>query len=446
MSDAADLSIERARAEVAVGHLSPEELVEAVLERVEERNPELNAYLHVDGDAALAAARAAPPGSLRGVPVCVKDVIDVAGMPCTAGTAKWRWKPAGDAPAVARLRAAGAVVVGKGHTNELAYGIDGRNPHHGDCRNPHDPERITGGSSSGPAAAVVAGLALGGLGTDTTGSLRVPPALCGAVGLRPTLGAVPRAGVLPLAWSYDVVGPVARTVVDCALLFEALAHRPLVRGHHRLDGLGVGVIAELGDERCQPYVEEALEDAAGVLRGLGARVAPVSLPLLRRARDIHNTIQMAEASAVHARRLGELAPRCAPDVRERLVAGRLLPATAVLNAARARGLVVEEAHAAMDRERFDVLMAPTCPAVAPRRDAETMEVCGREVPVRAALTSLVLPLSQLPGPTLAVPAGEYDGLPLSLQLAGRPGAEDVVLGVGEAFEAAVRPRGEDRGA
>lgn len=439
MSDPAELTIAAARSEVAVGHLDPVELVEAVLRRVEARDPELNAYLHVDGDAALAAARTAPPGPLRGIPLCVKDVIDVAGMPTTAGTAAWRRRPDADAPAVARLRAAGAVVVGKGHTNELAYGIDGRNPHHGDCRNPRDPGRITGGSTSGPTAATVAGLALGGLGTDTTGSLRVPASLCGAVGLRLSLGLVPRAGVLPLAWSYDVVGPVARTVADCALLLEVLLDRPLARSAHRLDGLGVGVVAELSGDRCQPYVEAALETAAGVLRRLGARVRTVSLPLLAHARDAHNPVQMAEAAAVHRHHLAELAPRCAPDVRQRLLAGALVPAATALTAARARRSLVDAVHAAMDRERLDLLLAPTTPGVAPPRDAETMDVRGRPVPLRAALTSLVLPASQLPGPTLALPLGEHEGLPFGMQLTGRPGTEALVLRAGVAYEAATGP-------
>jgi len=436
VSDPAELTIAAARSEVAVGHLDPIELVEAVLRRVEARDPELNAYLHVDGDAALAAARAAPPGSLRGIPLCVKDVIDVAGMPTTAGTAAWRRRPDAHAPAAARLRAAGAVVVGKGHTNELAYGIDGRNPHHGDCRNPRDPGRITGGSTSGPTAATVAGLALGGLGTDTTGSLRVPASLCGAVGLRPSLGLVPRAGVLPLAWSYDVVGPVARTVADCALLLEVLLDRPLARSAHRLDGLGVGVVAELSGDRCQPYVEAAMETAAGVLRRLGARVRTVSLPLLAHARDAHNPVQMAEAAAVHRHHLAELAPRCAPDVRQRLLAGALVPAATALTAARARRALVDATHATMDRERLDLLLAPTTPGVAPPLDAETMDVRGRPVPLRAALTSLVLPASQLPGPTLALPLGEHEGLPFGMQLTGRPGTEPLVLRAGVAYEAA----------
>jgi aspartyl-tRNA(Asn)/glutamyl-tRNA(Gln) amidotransferase subunit A len=434
------LSVSRAREEIAAGHLAPAELVEAVLRRIEARDPDLNAYLHVDGDAALAAARAAPPGPLRGIPLCVKDVIDVVGMPTTAGTSAWRRRPAADAPAVARLRAAGAVVIGKGHTNELAYGIDGRNPHHGDCRNPRDPERIAGGSSSGPTAAVAAGLALGGLGTDTTGSLRVPPSLCGTVGLRTSLGLVPRAGVLPLSWSYDTVGPVARSVADCGLLLEALAGRPLARGAaHRLDGLRIGLLEELCGERCEPYVQAALESAAAAFRELGAAVVPVSLPLLRRAGAIHNPIQLAEAAAVHAERFPELLARCAPDVRARLLAGSRLAATTVLTAARARRVLVDELHSTLDRERLDALLAPTTPAVAPRRDAETLEVRGRAVPLRAALTSLVLPLSQPPGPTLALPLGEHQGLPFGMQLHARPGAEPALLRLGGAYEAATRP-------
>jgi aspartyl-tRNA(Asn)/glutamyl-tRNA(Gln) amidotransferase subunit A len=200
--------------------------------------------------------------------------------------------------------------------------------------------------------------------------------------------------------------------------------------------VGVGVVEELAGDRCEPYVERALDSFAGVLRGLGARVTPVSLPLLRRASDVHNTIQMAEAAAVHGPALGEVTAGCAPDVRERLAAGGLLPAAAVLTAARARRLLVEEAYAAMERARLDVLLAPTAPTMAPRRDAETVKVRRRQVPLRAALTSLVLPLSQLPGPALALPAGQHDELPLGVQLAARPHAEDLVLRVGGAYEAA----------
>src|SRR4051794_880418 len=240
-----ELTAGEARAAIGARELSPVELLDAVLDRIRARNDELHAYLLVDEERARAAARAAEaaaadadPRLLLGIPICVKDVIDVAGLPTTAGAAGWRREPADDAPAVARLRAAGAVIVGKGNTNEFAYGIDGRNPHWGDVVNPLDPARLPGGSSAGPAVAVAPGVGLPGVGTGPTGWVRVPAALCGLTALRPTLGAVPVQGVVPLAWSYDVVGPIVRSVPDAALLWSVLSGDP-VAGDARLPRVGV---------------------------------------------------------------------------------------------------------------------------------------------------------------------------------------------------------------
>src|SRR4051794_28778180 len=432
MSDPADLTIAAARAEIGAGRLSPEELVGAVLARVESRGGELNAYLHVDGDHALAQARDAPEGPLHGIPLCIKDVIDVAGMPTTAGAAGWRRDPDADAPAVARLRAAGAVIVGKGNTNEFAYGIDGCNPHFGDVRNPRDLTRITGGSSSGPAASIAAGLALGAVGTDTSGSLRVPASLCGVVGLRPTRTLVPREGVVPLSWSYDSVGPMARTVPDAALLLSAMAGRPVepepprVEGRaavgRPLSGLRVGVVEEFVDA-CEPYVAEGFRAALAELRALGAQTEPVVFEYLHHVPTIHRVVQMAEAATVHAEWFAGQAPRYAPDVRTRLETGRLLPARVYLQAQRARHLVVREVESVMDRQRLDALAAPTTPTTAPRRGADTLRIAGADQPVRRALMSLVVGLTESGGPVLALPVGEHEGLPFGMQLAGRPGAE-----------------------
>ena len=204
--DPAELTLVDARRAIGAGELSPVELLDAVLDRVRARNDELRAYLLVDENGARAAARAAEAAArdgdarpLLGIPLCIKDVIDVAGLPTTAGGKGWRREPSEDAVAVARLRAAGAVFVGKGNTNEFAYGIDGRNPHWGDVPNPLDTKLLCGGSSSGPAAATATGMALAGLGTDTTGSLRVPASLCGLVALRPTLSTPPTQGVVALS-------------------------------------------------------------------------------------------------------------------------------------------------------------------------------------------------------------------------------------------------------
>lgn len=441
MSDPADLTIAAAREQMAARRLSAAELVESVLARIEARGDALGAYLYLDAEGARRQARRARDGPLAGIPLCVKDVIDVAGMPTTAGAAGWIRRPAADAPVVARLRSAGAVIVGKGHTNEFAYGIDGRNPHHGDAANPHDPARLTGGSTSGPAAATAAGLALGGLGTDTSGSLRVPASLCGVAALRPALGALPRTGVVPLAWSYDAVGPVARSVADAALLLGVMRGEPVeddVPGAagRPLDGLRIGLVEELVADRCEPYVAAGVDRALTVLRELGAEVAPARFELLHGAGAVHRVVQMSEAASVHGPWFAEQATRYAPDVRERLEVGHLIPVRAYLDAQRARRLVVEELRAVMEAERLDALAAPTTPGVAPPRDAEEIEVAGRMVPLRAALQSLTVPLTESGGPVLALPIGTHDGLPFGLQLAGRPGGEPRLLAIGAAYQAA----------
>jgi aspartyl-tRNA(Asn)/glutamyl-tRNA(Gln) amidotransferase subunit A len=451
-SDPADLSIAAARAEIAGRRLSAVELVEATLARIEAREPHVNAWIAVDREGALEAARGAGDGPLAGVPVGVKDIVDAAGLPTTAGAAGWVRRPARDAAAVAGLRAAGAVVLGKNNTNEFAYGIDGRNPHHGDCRNPHDPDRVTGGSTSGTTAAVVVGMALGGVGTDTSGSLRTPASLCGAVGLRPSPGLVSRAGVVPLAPTYDAVGPVARTCADAALLLCAMAGHPIepelpaVSGSpggagraavgRPLAGLRVGVLEQLVDGRCEPYVAAGFAAAVAELRGLGAEVRPAQVEHLQHAGAVQLAIQITEAAAAHEPWFEDQAPRYAPDVRDRLEAGRVLPAHAYATAQRARRVLHASFAAAMDGERLDVLVAPATATVAPRRDAESVEVVGHALPLRDALMSLTLPLTQTDGPVLSLPIGRHEGLPFGMQLAGRPGADALLLGVGAAFEAA----------
>jgi aspartyl-tRNA(Asn)/glutamyl-tRNA(Gln) amidotransferase subunit A len=413
-------TVAEASAAIRAGQMSAVELIEATLARVERLNPRLNAYVHVDGERALAEARAVDrQGALAGIPVCVKDMIDVAGLPTCAGAAHWRRVPERDAPAVARLRAAGAVIVGKGHTNEFAYGIDGENPHWGACSNPYDTARICGGSSSGPAVATAAGLALAGLGTDTSGSIRVPSALCGLIGIRPTVGRVPREDVVPLAWTYDVVGPLCRSVEDAVLLLETLLDRPLGRpdlpGRPRL-----GVVEELF-EGAETHVAEGVLDAARDV----AELVPVRFERLRYAEAVHQLVQYAEAAEVHTPWLDE---EYAPDVRTRLEAGRLLPAGAYLAAQRARRLIYEEVAEKM--AGLDALVAPTVGFVAPAHG--TVEVGGR--PLRAALQTCVVPPSEAGGPVVSVPVGSHERLPFAMQVIGRPRAEAVVLEIAARVE------------
>jgi aspartyl-tRNA(Asn)/glutamyl-tRNA(Gln) amidotransferase subunit A len=451
ISDPAALTITEARRQLAAGRLTAVELTEAVLDRVAGLNADLNAYLHVAAGPALAQARAADTGARRdhrpllGIPLCVKDIVDVAGMPTTAGAAPaWMRTPVRDATVVARLRAAGAVLVGKGHTNEFAYGADGRNPHWNDCRNPYDPARVSGGSSSGPAVAAASGMALGGIGTDTSGSVRIPAALCGLVGVRPTLGRVSRAGVVPLSWSYDAVGPLARSVDDAALLLGVMmgfdpadptsANRPVPRFEPRPDGirgLRLGVIEELvaGAEQ---YVADGTTAAVEHLAALGAEIVPVRLDLLRQAAAMHLVVQQTEAAQVHAPWFDAHRDHYSEQVRRRLEAGQGMPAGAYLTAQQARRLLIDEVGQAMTR--LDALLAPTVPVVAPPRTAAEVDVRGARVTLREAMLMCTLPLTQLGSPVATVPIGTHGGLPYGMQIAGRPFAEALVLRVAAACE------------
>jgi aspartyl-tRNA(Asn)/glutamyl-tRNA(Gln) amidotransferase subunit A len=440
---------------------SASERVEAAIGAAERLNPTINAYLHLDPEGARAAAaeqdaidaarrtsdhaepvddaRGAgaatspdPSRPLAGMPICVKDLVDVTGMPTTAGAAGWIRHPDADATVVARLRAAGAIVLGKGNTNEFACGIDGRNPHKGDCHNPHDPERLSGGSSSGPAAAVASGMAEAGIGTDTSGSIRVPAALCGVVGIRPTRDLVPADGVVPLAWSLDAVGPLAGDVATAARVLDAMAGRERPAPRPEVSGMRIGLATELVGLAEEP-VAEAIEATAGHLREQGAELVDVVLPDFGRAAAIHRIVQCCEVAAAHAPWFAEQRDRYAPDVLARIEPGYRLGSEIYLRAQRHRRLFTRAFVAAI--EGCDALVAPASPVLAPRIADEEITVRGERRRTRVALLSCVMPFSQLDGPAVSVPIGLREGLPVGVQVIGRPHAEDVVLRIAAAAEA-----------
>lgn len=417
---------------------SASERVEATLASAARLNPTINAYLRLDPEGARAAAAAVDPSlPLAGMPICVKDVIDVAGLPTTAGGADWMRHPDADAAVVARLRAAGAIVVGKGNTNEFACGIDGRNPHKGDCRNPYDPTRLSGGSSSGPAAAVASGMAAGGVGTDTSGSIRVPAALCGVVGIRPTRGLVPADGVVPLAWSLDAVGPLAGDVATAALLLDVLAGRPPAPAPRPgVAGLRLGLATDLLDLAEEP-VAEALGAAVASLREQGAETVDRPLPDLGRATAVHRIVQAVEVAAAHASWFERQLELYAPEVRARIEAGYSLGAEVYLRAQRHRRLFTRAFAAAM--EGLDAVLAPASPILAPPLEAEEVTVRGERRHVRPTLLSCAMALSQLDCPAVSVPVGLREGLPVGLQLIGRPGSEELLLRIAAAVEAGIGP-------
>jgi aspartyl-tRNA(Asn)/glutamyl-tRNA(Gln) amidotransferase subunit A len=351
--------------------------------------------------------------------VGVKDVIDVAGMPTTAASKVLHRLPERDAECVARLRAAGAAVVGKLNTHEFAFGALTNSPHFGPARNPWDPERTTGGSSGGSGAAVAAGLVDLALGTDTAGSIRIPAALCGVTGHRPTVGLVPVEGVVPVAWTLDAVGPLARTAADCRRALEVMAGRALEPGSVRR----VGLVTTLF-EQAEPEVSAACEEAA---RALPGQHEPVDLPLHEEISTITQLVMLPEAAAAHLRWLRARLADYGADVRARLLAGLLLPSTAYLTGRRARSWV----RAEWERELggFDLLVAPAMPIVAPRLDAIPADYRLMIMPYNSPAALLGLPVT-------VVPCGLVGGLPVGLALMGRHGEDGLTLAAAHAVQQA----------
>jgi AtzE family amidohydrolase len=435
---------------VRAGTLRAAAVVDAALQTIAARNPALNAFT----DVAVARARAraaaldrgdAPAGPLAGVPFAVKNLFDVAGLPTRAGSRINRDNPpaARDATLVARLERAGAVLVGALNMGEYAYDFTGQNAHDGASRNPHDRAHMTGGSSGGSAAAVAGGMVPLALGSDTNGSIRVPASLCGIFGLKPTFGRLSRAGAFPFVASIDHVGPFARNVEDLALAYDAMAgHDPadpvcqdraadaemptLARG---AEGLRIAV---LGGYFRRGTFDEARAAVAACADALGAK-AEIELPEAARARAAAYVITATEAAALHRDRLRQRAEDFDPDVRDRLLAGALIPAAHVVQAQRFRRWYREQVLRIF--ADVDVLLAPATPCVAPRIGQATFVFDGVELPVRPNLGVYTQPLSFIGLPVVAVPL-PLTPLPIGVQIVAAPWRETDALRVAAALEAA----------
>ena len=442
---------------IATKAVSPVEVVRAHLERIDARDRELRAYITVCADAALEAARRAeaalmaggPLGPLHGVPYGLKDLYDTAGVRTTGGSRIFADRvPATDATVVRRLAEAGAIVLGKLNMVEFAYGPEGLNPHYGHARNPWDraAHRIAGGSSSGSGVAVAAGLAPGALGSDTGGSIRIPASLCGITGLKPTYGRVSRAGVLPLAWSMDHVGPMTRSAADCALMLGAMAgydptdasssvlpvpdYLAALTGDVR--GVRVGLLRGFVDA-ATPVVRAAVEAAAATLAGAGAVIDDVTLARADLVPAASLAVVGAEALAYHAGLLRTRAADYDPDIARRLRVSAFIGGAHYVRGQQARALVRDEIDAALARR--DVLLAPSTPMVAPMLDERQVTLGDGAADVRSALLRFTRPFNVSGHPAGAVPCGFTEGgLPIGMQLVGRPFDEATVLRVADAFQ------------
>jgi aspartyl-tRNA(Asn)/glutamyl-tRNA(Gln) amidotransferase subunit A len=423
--------------------LSPVELVRECLARIQARASD-NAFITVLADDSLAAAERAARdiaegryrGPLHGIPISVKDLVDVAGVPTTSGSRVPPRLPAADATVVQRLRHAGVIVVGKTNLHEFAFGTTSDESAFGPVRNPRDPERSAGGSSGGSAAALAAGVGFGSIGTDTGGSIRIPAAACGIVGLKPTLGELPCDGVVPLSTMFDHVGPMARSVSDVAMLFQAMKGMPVHEIAPAGGELTFAVPRPYFCERLDSGTRAVFESSVTRLRQRGHTLCDVEIEHARTTPDVYLHICLPEASSYHARQLESAPDDYSPGVRLRLEMGRYVLAEDYVRAVQLRGVLIAAVDRALDR--YDALLLPTMPIGAPPLGATAVDVDGVQAPVRATMLSLTQLFNITGHPAIALPAGDGpDALPRSVQLVGRRGRTDRLLEIAAVVEKTV---------
>ena len=435
-------------AAVTSGRTSATAVVTDCLARIDRLNPVLNAFTAVLADRARARAAtldaAGAKGPLAGVPFAVKNLIDVAGLPTLAGSKINRDHPpaTADAPLVARLEAAGAILVGALNMGEYAYDFTGENAHDGPSRNPHDTTRMTGGSSGGSGSAVGGELVPLALGSDTNGSIRVPSSFCGLFGLKPTYGRLTRAGSFPFVSSLDHLGPLTRSVADLAVSYDAMqgfdpadpvcVDRPADPVAGVLDqGIGgLRIVTADGYFRAGASAE-ALAALDAVAKALGVSET-VTIPEAARARSAAYIITTAEGAALHLDRLRTRPDDFDADVRDRLIAGALMPAVAVVQAQKFRRWYQQAVLRLF--EHVDAILAPATPSVAPLIGQKTFVLDGKEMLLRPNIGVYTQPISFIGLPVVAVPVPTAAGLPIGVQIITAPWREDVALRIARALE------------
>lgn len=443
---------------ISSSSLSPVDLVEDTLERIEFLNEELHAYITVTGNSARKEAKKAEAdiragkyfGPLHGIPVSLKDLIYVTGVRSTSGSRILSdFIPDYDATVVKRLKEAGAIIVGTNNTHEFACGITNINPHYGSSKNPWDPSRMSGGSSGGSAVAVSAGMAVGSLGTDTSGSIRVPSSLCGLFGLKPTYGRVSKYGVMPLAPSIDHVGPIARTSWDTAALLQAIAGFDMLDEStfdlpvpdylqivsETLDKprkFTLGVPQQYFFDLIDPKVMEIFENCLNEMHGCGVSTVPVTLNETHKISDAWKAFRLGESAAIHSSWLKSNRNEYGSDVLTMLERGTKITAVEYITALRYKKELKDDFLRAM--KGLDGLLVPTTAIGAPRLEETSIDINGNNTEVYIALSRLTTVFDITGLPSLNVPAGLVDGLPIGVQLVGREFDEALLLSLANVYE------------
>jgi aspartyl-tRNA(Asn)/glutamyl-tRNA(Gln) amidotransferase subunit A len=429
------------------GEITSCQIVQSCLEAIEAYNEKLRAFISIDGDGVLKQSRKIEAqsekkkkGLLSGIPIAIKDLIDVAGQVTTAGSSFFRnAKPAeSDAPIVQRLREAGAIIFGKTNLHEFAWGGTSENPHFGFCRNPWNPDYSAGGSSGGSGVAIATRMAPGALGTDTLGSIRHPSSFCGIVGLKPTYGLLPTKGIFPLAYTFDHVGPMARTVADVEIIFKALvdskagqllrqkrgSKKISFKKSKRLQGIKIGRLTALvPKEICHETTWQQYLRAFELAEDEGAIVVDEHIPDFEVALGTGFTLTFAQASEIHYERMGKNPQGFGEDVRVLLEHGYMVSGVDYIRAQRLRAKLVEEGKRLT--ERVDAWIFPTTPRPAPR--------IGE--PLDPTLSFFTAPICTLGFPSIAIPSGiTQEGLPVSIQIISGPHKEILLLEIARILE------------
>ena len=418
---------------VAAGKVTSEKLTENCLATIAELNPKLNAFILVTADQALARARQADKeiaggrhlGPLHGIPISLKDLIDCEGTPTTAGSlVRKDMIAAADAPVTRRLREAGAVFVGKTNLHEFAFGTTSEDSAFGPSRNPHDPARSPGGSSGGSAIAVATGMSFGSIGTDTGGSIRIPAAACGVVGLKPEWGRISTHGVVPLSRQLDHVGPLAASVADAWTLYNALqpakARVSMLPEAAVMKGLTFGMLKSYLFDRLDEDVDKVLMKTIDLLRGSGATIKEVALPHANDIATVYLHLVFGDAAEYHAPTLESRPQDYTPNVRVRLELARYVLAEDYIRALRGKAVITAEIDQAL--QGVDALICPALAIAAPPIGAATVPVKGGTEAVRAIMLRCTQPFNLSGHPAIALPCGKTPaGLPVGLQLVGHKG-------------------------
>lgn len=439
-------TIREVNQEVKSLRIKPTKIIEECLKRIDKLNDKLKMFIYIAREEAILYAEELEKeledgvcrSIIHGLPIAVKDAFYTQDMPTTGGSLILKdFKPTRDAEVVNRLRSAGAVIIGKTNMHEFAFGVTNKNPHYGVTTNPWDTERISGGSSGGSAVAVSVGACIAGLGTDTAGSIRIPSALCGVVGYKPTYGLLSLDGVIPLAWSLDTVGPIAKTVDDVGVLLELMSTKQFQKTEQvkQADNeLKLGLPRRIIEEWVSTEVEEVFwKSIDRIVSKSNCKVVEVEDQWFKVLSDARYIIVLSESATYHLKWLRDRWSEYDPDVRDRILSGLFIPASVYIKAQRIRKALKKKFMKSM--ENLDALILPTVPIEAPRIEDEELIIKDRKVGVRRALLSLTEAFNSLGNPAITIPCGlTGKNLPVGLQLAAKPYEDDLLLQIAKKFE------------